>query len=178
MFFGWNKVSKRFHLISTWLVAFGASLSALWILVANAWMQLPVGMKFNPETARNEMVHFWDILFSPMAVSKFTHTITSSYLLAAIVVIGISSWFLLKKRHLVFAKRSIVVAAVFGLITSVFTIATGDYSAKVVALHQPMKFAAFEGLYVGQRGAPLIAIGIVSSSPDDPDNVNAKGFRF
>lgn len=178
MFFGWNKVSKKFHLISTWLVAFGASLSALWILVANAWMQMPVGMKFNPDTARNEMVHFWDVLFSPMAVSKFTHTISSSYMLAALVVIGISSWFLLKKRHLVFAKRSIVVAAVFGLVTSIFTVATGDYSAKVVARYQPMKFAAFEGLYVGQRGAPLVALGIVSSTPEDPNNENIKDFVF
>lgn len=178
MFFGWNKVSKKFHLISTWLVAFGASLSALWILVANAWMQMPVGMKFNPDTARNEMAHFWDVLFSPMAVSKFTHTISSSYMLAALVVIGISSWFLLKKRHLVFAKRSIVVAAVFGLVTSLFTILTGDYSAKVIARHQPMKFAAFEGLYVGQRGAPLVAIGVVSSTPEDPNNENIKDFVF
>lgn len=178
MFFGWNKVSKKFHLVSTWLVAFGASLSALWILVANAWMQMPVGMKFNPDTARNEMVHFWDVLFSPMAVSKFTHTISSSYLLAAIVVIGISSWFLLKKRHLVFAKRSIVVAAVFGLVTAIFTILTGDYSGTVVAKNQPMKFAAFEGLYHGQRGAPLVALGVVSSSPDDPGNENIKDFVF
>ncbi len=178
MFFGWNKVSKKFHLVSTWLVAFGASLSALWILVANAWMQMPVGMKFNPDTARNEMEHFWDVLFSPMAVSKFTHTISSSYMLAALVVIGISSWFLLKKRHLVFAKRSIVVAAVFGLVTSLFTILTGDYSAKVIARHQPMKFAAFEGLYVGQRGAPLVAIGVVSSTPEDPNNENIKDFVF
>lgn len=178
MFFGWNKVSKRMHLISTWLVAVGASLSALWILVANAWMQLPVGMKFNPDTARNEMDNFWDVLFSPMAVSKFTHTIASSYLLAAIVVIGISAWFLLKKRHIVFAKRSIVLASVFGIVTTLFTILTGDYSAKVVAKHQPMKFAAFEGLNIGQHGAPLVAIGIVSTSPDDPDNVNYKDFAF
>ncbi len=178
MFFGWNKISKKFHLISTWLVAIGASLSALWILVANAWMQLPVGMKFNPETARNEMANFWEVLLSPMAVSKFLHTISSSYTLAALVVIGISSWFLLKKRHVVFARRSIVVAAVFGLTTSLFTILTGDYSAKVIARHQPMKFAAFEGMYVGQRNAPLIAIGVVSSSPEDPENKNAKDFAF
>jgi cytochrome d ubiquinol oxidase subunit I len=178
MFFGWTKVSKKMHLFSTWLVAFGASLSALWILVANAWMQLPVGMKFNPETARNEMHNFWDVLFSPMAISKFTHTISSSYLLAAIVVIGISAWFLLKKRHLVFAKRSIVVAAVFGLVTSLFTLLTGDFSAKVIAKHQPMKFAALEGLKVGQRGAGLVAIGLVSTTPEDPGYENYKDFTF
>lgn len=178
MFFGWTKVSRKMHLLSTWLVAFGASLSALWILVANAWMQLPVGMEFNPDTARNEMVNFWEVLLSPMAVSKFTHTISSSYTLAALVVIGISAWFLRKKRHLVFAKRSIVLAAVFGLVTSLFTLLTGDYSAKVIAKHQPMKFAAFEGLNIGQRGAPLVAIGIVSTTPEDPNNENIKDFAF
>ena len=83
MFFGWNKVSKRFHLISTWMVFVGANISALWILVANAWMQNPVGMEFNPLTARNEMDDFWAILFSPTAISKFTHTVTSAYTLSA-----------------------------------------------------------------------------------------------
>ncbi|PKP17905.1 MAG: cytochrome ubiquinol oxidase subunit I, partial [Bacteroidetes bacterium HGW-Bacteroidetes-22] len=103
MFFGWNKVSKSFHLTSTWLTAIGANLSALWILVANAWMQNPTGMNFNPDTARNEMADFWAVLFSPTAINKFLHTITSSYMLAAIVVIGISSWFLLKNRDILFA---------------------------------------------------------------------------
>ena len=115
MFFGWNKVSKKFHLISTWLVAFGSNLSALWILVANAWMQNPVGMHFNPDTARNEMLNFWEVLLSPVAINKFIHTITSGYVLAAIFVIGISSWYLLKNRELFLAKRSILIAAVFGL---------------------------------------------------------------
>ena len=99
MFFGWNKVGKKFHLAATWLTAIGANLSALWILVANAWMQYPAGMQFNPDTARNEMVSFWDVLFSPVAINKFLHTTTSGYVLAAIVVIGISAWFLLKGRH-------------------------------------------------------------------------------
>lgn len=178
MFFGWNKVSKKLHLMSTWLTAFGASLSALWILVANAWMQLPVGMKFNPDTARNEMENFWDVLLSPMAVSKFTHTVTSSYALGALVVIGISAWFLLKKRHVVFAKRSIVVAAVFGLITSVMTLITGDFSAKVVAKHQPMKFAAMESLNVGQRGAGLIAIGIAQTTVEEAGYENYDDTKF
>jgi len=178
MYFGWNKVSKKFHLLSTWLVAFGASLSALWILVANAWMQFPTGMVFNPDTARNEMGNFWEVLFSPMAINKFLHTISSSYLLAAVFVIGVSSWFLLKKRELLLAKRSILVAAVFGIITSFYTILTGDGSAKQVAEKQPMKFAAFEGLYRGQTGAGLIAIGVLSSSPEDPEYENLKDFHF
>ncbi len=104
MFFGWNKVSKKFHLASTWLVAFGANLSALWILVANAWMQHPVGMHFNPEAARNEMLNFWDVFLSPIAIHKFIHTITSGYVLASIFVIGISSWFILRKRETFLAR--------------------------------------------------------------------------
>lgn len=178
MYFGWNKVSKKFHLLSTWLVAFGASLSALWILVANAWMQFPTGMVFNPETARNEMGNFWEVLFSPMAINKFLHTISSSYLLASIFVIGVSSWYLLKKREVLLAKRSILVASVFGLVTAFYTILTGDGSAKIIAEKQPMKFAAFEGLQRGQTGAGLITIGVLSSSPEDPDYENIKDFHF
>jgi cytochrome d ubiquinol oxidase subunit I len=178
MFFGWNKVGKKFHLLSTWLVAFGANLSALWILVANAWMQHPVGMRFNPETARNEMINFWDVLFSPVAVNKFLHTISSGYVLAAIFVIGISSWYLLKKRHVLFAKRSMVVAAVFGLIMSLLNIQSGDESARQVADKQPMKFAAMEGMYEGQTNAPLVAIGFMQKVDPDIDNVGEREFAF
>jgi len=161
MFFGWNKVSKKFHLLSTWLVAIGSNLSALWILVANAWMQNPAGMRFNPDTARNEMVDFWEVLFSPVAINKFLHTISSGYVLASVFVMGVSAWYLLKNREHLFAKRSIVVASVFGLITSVFIVLTGDGSARNIAQFQPMKFAAMENLYVGQQNAPLVAIGIL-----------------
>lgn len=169
MFFGWNKVSKKFHLLSTWLVAVGSNLSALWILVANGWMQLPVGMEFNPDTARNEMADFWAVLFSPAAISKFTHTITSGYVLAAVFVIGISSWFILKKREILFAKRSIIVASVFGLLSGLYLAYTGDKSAVVVAEHQPMKFAAMEGLYEGETNAPLVVIGMLGDTEKDGD---------
>eukprot|EP01029_Cantina_marsupialis_P008920 TRINITY_DN2091_c0_g1_i1.p2 TRINITY_DN2091_c0_g1~~TRINITY_DN2091_c0_g1_i1.p2 ORF type:complete len:518 (+),score=60.68 TRINITY_DN2091_c0_g1_i1:4946-6499(+) len=177
MFFGWNKVSKKFHLISTWLVAVGSNLSALWILVANGWMQNPVGMKFNPDTARNEMVNFWEILFSPTAVNKFLHTISSAYTLAAVFVIGVSAWYLLKKTNIIFAKKSIVVAAIFGLLTSLFTVMTGDNSAREIVRDQPMKFAAMEGLYDGSKGAGLVAVGIMSSTSDS-GNDNMKDFAF
>jgi cytochrome bd ubiquinol oxidase subunit I len=162
MFFGWNKVNKKFHLASTWLTAIGANLSALWILIANAWMQEPVGTHFNPETARNEMANFWDVLLSPTAVNKFLHTVTSSYVLASVFVIGVSCWFLLKKRELLFAKRSIMIAAVFGLMSSVFIIISGDGSAYNVTRTQPMKLAAMEGLYYGQEQAGLIMVGVLS----------------
>lgn len=178
MFFGWKKVSKKFHLVSTWLVAFGANLSALWILVANAWMQFPAGMTFNPETARNEMTNFWDVFLSPMAINKFLHTISSSYVLASIFVIGISAWFLLKKREIWFARRSILIAGVFGLITSLFTILSGDISGQLVAKNQPMKFAAFEGLYKGQQNAGLIAIGLFSTDDEEAASKNVKDFSF
>ena len=162
MFFGWNKVNKKFHLASTWLTAIGANLSALWILVANAWMQEPVGMHFNPETARNEMANFWDVLLSPTAVNKFLHTVTSSYVLASVFVIGISCWFLLKKRELLFAKRSILIASVFGLMSSVFIIISGDGSAYNITRTQPMKLAAMEGLYYGKEQAGLVIVGVLS----------------
>jgi cytochrome bd ubiquinol oxidase subunit I len=177
MFFGWNKVSKKFHLLSTWLVAFGSNLSALWILVANGWMQNPVGMKFNPDTARNEMVNFWEVLFNPVAINKFLHTISSGYVLASVFVIGVSAWYLLKNREHLLAKRSIIVAATFGLITTAFVILTGDGSARNMAKYQPMKFAAMENLYVGQQNAPLVAIGILKENKTDAKH-KKQDFRF
>ncbi|MDX2442218.1 MAG: cytochrome ubiquinol oxidase subunit I [Bacteroidales bacterium] len=176
MFFGWNKVSKKFHLISTWLVAIGSNLSAVWILVANAWMQSPVGMHFNPDTARNEMTNFWEVLLSPNAVNKFLHTVSSSYVFASIIVIGISCWYLLKNRELLFAKKSIIIAAAFGLIGAVNMIGSGDNAAREVAKVQPMKFAAMEALYVGQEKAPLVAIGALTS--DTQDEYRKRDFIF
>jgi cytochrome bd ubiquinol oxidase subunit I len=162
MFFGWDKVGKKFHLLSTWLVAVGSNLSALWILVANGWMQHPVGMAFNPDTARNEMVDFWEVILSPVAVSKFLHTIGSGYVIAALFVVGISGWYLLKNRDTEIAKRSIVVGASFGLLVSIFLAFTGDQSAYNVAQKQPVKLAAMEGLYKGGQRAGIIAFGILN----------------
>ncbi|KPL14523.1 MAG: cytochrome C oxidase subunit II [Bacteroides sp. SM23_62] len=178
MFFGWNKISKKWHLASTWLVAIGANLSALWILVANAWMQHPIGMQFNPDTARNEMQNFWDVLFSPVAVNKWLHTTTSGFVLASVFVVGVSSWFLVKKREILLAKRSILVAATFGILSSIFVIWSGDGSTRQIVHVQPMKFAAIEGLYHGQEGAGLVAIGVMSQSEEDPENENIKDFAF
>ncbi len=177
MFFGWNKVSKKFHLASSWLVAIGANLSALWILVANAWMQNPVGTEFNPETARNEMVSFWEVLFSPVAINKFLHTITSGMVLASIFVIGISSWFLLKKKEILLSLRSIKMSAIFGLIASLLLVLTGDGSAKQVARVQPVKLAAMEGLYDGKEGAGLVGIGFLNSK-EKRDGGEVFAFKF
>lgn len=160
MFFGWNKVSRRFHLTSTWLVFAGSNISALWILVANAWMQNPVGMEFNPLSARNEMTDFWAVLGSPTAMNKFFHTVTSAYTLSACFVVGVSGWYILRKRHMEFARKSILLASVFGLFSILATIFTGDSSAQDVTRTQPMKLAAMEGLNQGGRGADFTLIGI------------------
>ena len=168
MFFGWKKVSPRFHLVSTWMVFLGANISALWILVANAWMQNPVGMEFNPLTARNEMDDFWAILFSPTAMSKFFHTVSSAYTLSACFVIGVSAWFIHKKRHFEFARKSILLASVFGLFGILLTIYTGDTSAQDITRTQPMKLAAMEGLNEGGKGAPFTLFGIPVKSKELP----------
>jgi len=179
MFFGWNKVSKGFHLASTWLTIFGATLSALWILVANAWMQYPVGMEFNPDTVRNEMIDFWSVLLSPVAQNKFLHTVLSGWVMGSLFVIGVSAWFLLKKRSVDFALKSILVGAIFGVISSLLVAFTGDGSAYNVTQRQPMKLAAMEGLYEGKAGAGLVAFGILN--PDKKsynDNVNPYLFKI
>jgi cytochrome bd ubiquinol oxidase subunit I len=178
MFFGWNKVSKKFHLLSTWLVAFGANLSALWILVANAWMENPVGMWFNPDTARNEMVDFWAVLFNPVAIDKFLHTITSGFVLASIFVIGISAWFLLKRREEELARKSIITASVFGIVASLFLVFTGDTSARTIARVQPVKFAAFEALYEGTDNAGLVAAGILRKTGSSIGELPEREFAF
>ena len=168
IFFGWNRVSRRFHLVSTWMVFIGSNISALWILVANAWMQNPVGMEFNPMTARNEMSDFWAVLLSPTAMSKFFHTVTSAYTLSACFVVGVSAWFILKKRHFEFARKSILLASVFGFLSIIATIFTGDISAQDVTRTQPMKLAAMEGLNEGGKGAPFTLIGLTCTDPQLP----------
>lgn len=178
MFFGWEKVSKGFHLLSTWLVAIGSNLSALWILVANAWMQYPIGMTFNPNTVRNEMNNFWDVLFSPVAISKFLHTIGSGYVLASLFVIGVSAWYLLKKRDILFAKKSMIIGATFGLITSIFLILSGDESAHQIALKQPMKLAAMEGLYEGEEKVGIVAFGLLNPKKTMTNEENTFLFDF
>ncbi|MDR1544281.1 MAG: cytochrome ubiquinol oxidase subunit I [Prevotellaceae bacterium] len=166
LFFGWDKVSKGFHLASTWLTVGGATLSAWWILVANAWMQFPAGMDFNPDTARNELTDFWAVALSPVAVNKFFHTVLSAWMLGAAFVIGVSSYYLLKKRDTEFAKNSIKIATLVGIAGIVLTFWTGHGSAQKVAKHQPMKLAAMEGLYEGKAGAGLVGIGILNPSKE------------
>ena len=177
MFFGWDKVSKRFHLASTWLTIIGATLSALWILIANAWMQFPDGMQFNPDTVRNEMFDFWAVALSPVAINKFLHTVLSSWIVGSIFVLGISCWYLLKDRNKSFALSSIKVSALFGLIASILTIWTGDGSAYQVAQKQPMKLAAMEGLYEGGNGVGLVGVGVLNPAKESYKD-NQETFLF
>ncbi|GHT36394.1 cytochrome d ubiquinol oxidase subunit I [Bacteroidia bacterium] len=178
MFFGWNKVSKGFHLASTWLTILGATISALWILVANAWMQYPAGMDFNPDAVRSEMNDFWAVALSPVAINKFFHTVLSGWIVGAVVVIGISSWYLLKKRNTEFALGSIKISALFGLVASILTLWTGDGSAYQVAQKQPMKLAAMEGLYQGGNSQGLVAVGVLASKDQYNDATDPFLFKI
>ncbi len=166
MYFGWNKVSRGTHLAATWLTIFGATLSAWWILVANSWMQYPVGMEFNPDTVRSEMVSFAAVAFSPVAVVKFLHTVTSSWVLGAAFAVGVSCWYLLRRRHVAFALASIRVAAIVGFAGALLTAVSGHESGRQIARLQPMKLAAAEGHYQGGAGAGLVAVGLLNPAAD------------
>ena len=161
MFFGWNKVSPKFHLASTWLTGIGATISAYWILVANGWMQNPVGTTFNPDTVRSEMASaaaFWEVITNPVAVSKFCHAVTSGWVTGGIFVVGVSAWYLLRNREVAFAKKSMLVGAIVGLVGSGAVMLTGDSSGVHAAEFQPMKLAAAEGLEDGGKGAAFTIV--------------------
>ena len=163
-FFGWNRLSKVGHLVVTWLVALGSSLSALWILIANAWMQNPVGAQFNFQTMRMEVTDFGQILFNPVAQAKFVHTISAGYVTGAIFVLAISSYYLLRGRNVEFAKRSITVAVSFGLASALSVVVLGDESGYLANRSQHMKIAAMEGMWTTEKApASFNLIGL-------PDN--------
>lgn len=169
MFFGWKKVSPGFHLASTWLTALGASISALWILIANAWMQYPVGMEFDPGQMRNIMDNFWDVVLSPVAINKFFHAVFDGWVVGAVFVCGVCAWYMMKKRRREFALDSIRIAGWVGLVGILLTLWTGDGSAVQVARVQPMKLAAMEGLYKGKPGQEIVGIGILNPSKKPND---------
>jgi len=146
-FFGWDRLTRRQHLAVTWAVAAGSNLSALWILIANGWMQNPVGAAFNPQTMRMEIVSFYEVLFNPVAQAKFVHTVSASYVTAAIFVLGVSAWYLLHGRHRAIALRSMAVAASFGFASALSVVVLGDESGYMLTEHQKMKIAAIEGMW-------------------------------
>lgn len=143
-FFGWKRLTVLQHMVVTWLVAIGSNLSALWILIANGWMQNPVGSRFNFETMRMEVTSFKEVIFNPVAQSKFVHTVSAGYITGAMFVLSISAWYLLKNRNHEFARRSIAVAASFGLASALSVVVLGDESGYVSTEHQKMKIAAIE----------------------------------
>lgn len=146
-FFAWDRVSKRQHLLITTLVAVGSNLSALWILVANGWMNVPVGTTFNPVTMRMELDSFTSVLLSPFAQDKFFHTVCAGYVTASLFVLGVSSFYLLQKRDLDFARRSFKIAAMFGFFSIIASIILGDNAGLQVLKHQPSKLAAIEAIW-------------------------------
>ncbi|MBO5658296.1 MAG: cytochrome ubiquinol oxidase subunit I [Duodenibacillus sp.] len=160
-FFGWNRLSKGGHLAATFLMALGSNLSALWILIANAWMQYPIGSEFNFETMRMEMTNFWEIVSSPWAQAKFMHTINAGYMTGAMFVVALSAWYLLKGRDIEFAKRSLRIGAIFGFIASILTMHMGDESAYLVTQNQPSKVAAMEAMWeTHEAPAPLALVAL------------------
>ena len=179
MFFGWKKVSPGFHLASTWLTGLGATISAWWILVANAWMQYPVGCEFNPDTMRNEMVSFADVALSPFAIDKFCHTVISSWIIGAIFCVAVCCWYLMKNRHTKLATESMKIGMWVGLIAALLAGATGHKSAQSVGEVQPMKLAAMEALYNGGTDQGLTAIAWVNPfCQPDYANVEAAPLRL
>lgn len=146
-FFGWKRLSRPAHLMVTWLLALGTNFSALWILIANGWMQHPLGAQFNFHTMRMEVSNFADVLFNPVAQAKFVHTVSAGYVTGSIFVLAISAYYLLRKRNVEFAKRSLVVASTFGLACSLSAIVLGDESGYLANENQDMKVAAIEAMW-------------------------------
>ncbi|MDY6821596.1 MAG: cytochrome ubiquinol oxidase subunit I [Deferribacterota bacterium] len=164
--FGWDKLSKKAHLFSIWMVALGSNLSALWILIANAWMQNPVG--YTLRNSRAEMIDFAAVVFSPYAWTKFIHTVLSGYTIAAFFVLGVSAYHILKKSNLEFFKKSFKMAALFGVIVTILQFFVGDWHAYEVSKVQPTKLAAMESHWETESGAPIYMFAL----PDEKNERN------
>src|ERR1700761_767116 len=146
-FFAWDRLTRVQHLIATWLLALGTNLSALWILIANGWMQYPVGAKFNPDTMRMEVTDFMQVLFNPVAQDKFVHTVSAGYVTGSVFLLASSAIYLLQGKHREFAKRSMTVAASFGLARALSVVVLGDESGYTAGHSQKMKLAAIEAMW-------------------------------
>jgi cytochrome d ubiquinol oxidase subunit I len=169
-FFGWDRLSKQKHLLVTFLMALGSNLSALWILVANGWMQNPIGAEFNFETMRMEMSSFADLVLNPVAQVKFVHTVAAGYVTGSMFVLGISAWYMLKKRDLGFARRSFAIAAAFGLASILSVIVLGDESGYELGDVQKTKLAAIEAEWdTHEAPAPFTVIGLPNEEEQRTD---------
>jgi len=146
-FFAWDRLSRVQHLFATWTLALGTNLSALWILIANGWMQYPVGARFNVDTMRMEVSDFMAVLFNPVAQAKFVHTVSAGYVTGSVFVLAVSAYYLLRGRHVEFAKRSMTVAASFGIASALSVVVLGDESGYTAGQNQKMKIAAIEAMW-------------------------------
>lgn len=170
-FFGWDKMSKVKHLCTTWLVALGSNFSALWILIANGWMQYPIGAQFNVESMRMEMTNFAEVIFSPVAQVKFVHTVSAGYVTGAMFVLAISSYYLLKNKEIAFARRSFAIAASFGLASVLSVIVLGDESGYELGDVQKVKLAAIEAEYdTHPAPAPFTLFGFPNDETKEVEN--------
>jgi len=169
-FFGWDKMSKVKHLMATWLVAIGSNFSALWIMIANGWMQYPVGAEFNFEAMRMEMTSFAEVIFNPVAQVKFVHTVSAGYVTGAMFVLAISSYYLLNHKHIAFARRSFAIAASFGLASTLSVIVLGDESGYELGDVQKVKLAAVEAEYETHPApAPFTVFGIPNDDKQETE---------
>jgi len=168
LLFGWKKVKPRTHFISTIMVSFGAHFSAVWIVIANSWMQTPAGHHIVGEgaEARAEILHFWEMIFNPSAMDRLSHVIAGCWQAGAFLVISVSAYYLLKKKHVEFAERSMKIALIFGALSSVLKLGTGHYSAIVVEKHQPAKMAAYEAHFPEYEAAPYHLFGWVNEKEE------------
>src|SRR5580704_5336595 len=146
-FFAWERLSKIQHLIATWALALGTNFSAVWILIANGWMQFPVGDHFNVDAMRMEVSDFMAVLFNPVAQAKFVHTVSAGYVTGSVFVLAVSAYYLLRGRHVEFAKRSMTVAASFGIASALSVVVLGDESGYTAGVNQKMKIAAIEAMW-------------------------------
>jgi cytochrome d ubiquinol oxidase subunit I len=165
LLFGWNKVGPKMHFFSTWMVCLGAHFSAIWIVVANAWMQTPAGYHIVGEGlhARAEIVSFWAMVFNPSSMTRLAHTVIGAWLAGAFLVISVGAYYLLKNKFVFFAQQSLKIGLGVASVSVILQLLTGHESAQIAAKHQPAKMAAFEAIYQTQKGAPLGIIGYVDT---------------
>lgn len=163
--FGWNRVSPKFHFFSTTMVALGAHFSAIWIIVANSWMQTPAGFHIVGEgiQARAEIIDFWGMVFNPSSVDRLVHSVIGCWLAGSFLVISVASFYLLKNRHIEFAKRSLNIGLGVAIVALILQLFSGDSSARGVAVNQPAKFAAMEAVYKTAEGVGLSLFGVPDS---------------
>ena len=177
LLFGWDKVGRKLHFFSTCMVCLGAHFSAVWIVVANSWMQTPAGYKIVTHNGipRAEITDFWQLVFNPSMVDRLSHVVVGAWSTGAFLVVSVSAWYLLKKKHMEFASASLKVGLTVALIASLLQAVTGHTSAQGVGKNQPAKLAAFEGLYETTSNAPLTIVGWVDEKNEKVDGIQMRG---